>query len=184
MHYSASLLGPQFFQVVNERSEIIGNLGYASASTANALITTGEEDVINVAARAHWDTSAGVTKNGKPYAEISYNKDRTMTLSMGNGRSYFFTSRRKWETGYVLLNEMQQEIACVKPRIKWKTLSVSYEVDVRAKVLDKETRSSLPFFMVYCSKYAQSKSYQRFLRKDNLATGVFLLGTYIGWLLL
>ena len=184
MHYSATLQGPQFLQLANERKEVIGNLGYSARMPGNALITTGDDDVYNVAPRAYWDTAAGVTKNGKPYAEISYNRDRSMTLSLGNGRSYFFNKKNWWARSYVLLNEARQEIACVKQKLQWRTLNVSYEVDVRAKVLDKETRASLPFFMVYCNKYAQAQTFQRFMKKDNLATAVFLIGTYIGWLLL
>jgi len=153
MHYTAIKQNNRHIKVTNERREHIGSLDLESKLPGKAQITVNDNDVYSVAPSRYWDAATSITKNGLAYAEVKFNNWRqSVVLSFQNGKSFFFKRKNLWDSNYSILDEAQHEIAQIKAKFKWRTLSFSYEIDVRGKVLDRETKTAFPFILIYCTQ--------------------------------
>ncbi len=156
MHYTAKRQKDRHIDVTNERQELVGSLNYTSRQPGKAQITTNENDVFRAIPLSSRDAAAGITKHGTTYAELKCNWQKSMVLKLENGKSFFFTKKNIWDTNYAVLNEAKHEVASIKTKFQWRTMRFNYEIDVRSRMLDKESKSAFPFLLVYCTQYVRA----------------------------
>jgi hypothetical protein len=156
MHYTAKRQNNRHFEVTNERQELVGSVDYTDRQPGKAQIKINDSDTFKAIPRKSRDAAAGITKNGSSYAELKCNWQKSMVLTLENGKSFYFTRKNIWDSNYAVLNDAQHEVASIKSKFQWRTMRFNYEIDVRPRMLDKESKTTLPFLLVYCTQYVRS----------------------------
>lgn len=157
MHYTAIHGRGARIELMNERKEPIGSVSYAGKLPGNAQIRMQNSDTFNAMPVAPNGAAAGITRNGSTFAVVQCGREQSMSFMLHTGKRFFMNRKRKWEPSYTIVDEAQNEVASIRSRFHWQSLSFDYEIDVRRKVLDKETSVAFPFLLVYCTQHARTR---------------------------
>lgn len=157
MHYTAKHDRGNIIELINERQEPIGSVNYTGKLPGKALIHMQDNELFTAMPVARDGAAAGISRNGCTYAVVQCGADQSMSFMLHTGKRFFMNRTGKWNSSYSIVDESQKEVASVRSRFQWKSLSFDYEIDVRRKVLDKDTNAAFPFLLVYCTQHARTR---------------------------
>ncbi|MBE2288879.1 MAG: hypothetical protein IAE95_04945 [Chitinophagaceae bacterium] len=152
MHYTATRLGGRNIEITNEHKEPIGCVSYAARLSERSKISVRDDESFTIVPRGK---DAGIMRNGSTYAILRLGNGQKLEMILENGKRLLVSKNKSFEPTYTIVDEFDNEVASIKSRYDWKALCYNYDIDVRRKAVDKDTRATLPFLLVYCTQHAR-----------------------------